>query len=137
MPDGTEPHRVERVERRVVVPAPAYAVWQALTEAEHLSAWFGGAVELDAFPGGQIAVTQGGRRRRGIIVDLEPGRRLAVRWLPAHHPVGFVWEPDPTPPGVSGEVTFTLEPAGGGTALTVVETAPDAVGARPLSRARR
>ena len=71
------------VRRSVVLPARAETVWAALTEAGHLSAWLGGDVELDAFPGGQIVVREDGRLRRGVVVDVEPLRHLEIRWLPA------------------------------------------------------
>lgn len=114
------------VRRSVVLPAPPEAVWAALTEAGHLSAWLGGDVELDACPGGQIAVQEGGRLRRGVIVDLEPLRRLEIRWLPASRRLGFVWGPDDDPAGSGGEVEFRLvaQPGGRTTRLTIVERAP-------------
>jgi uncharacterized protein YndB with AHSA1/START domain len=119
------------VRRSVVLPAPPETVWAALTEAGPLSAWLGGEVELDPFPGGQIVVRDDGRLRRGVIVDLDPLRHLEIRWLPASRRVGFVWGPDPEPAGSSGEVEFLLEPATtGGTRLTVVERPPAALPAR-------
>jgi uncharacterized protein YndB with AHSA1/START domain len=120
------------VRRSVVLPAPVEAVWAALTEAGHLSAWLGGDVELDAFPGGQIAVREDGRLRRGVIVDLDPLRHLEIRWLPSTRRIGFVWGPDEEPADTSGEVEFRLEPAPGrGTRLTVVERPPAPASARP------
>ena len=111
-----------------MLSAPVEAVWAALTEAGHLSAWLGGEIELDAFPGGQIVVREDGRLRRGVIVDLEPLRHLEIRWLPASRRIGFVWGPDDEPAGSSGEVEFHLEPATtGATRLTVVERAPAAL----------
>ena len=116
------------VRRSVVLPVPVETVWAALTEAGRLSAWLGGDVELDAFPGGQIVVREDGRLRRGVIVDLEPLRHLEIRWLPASRRIGFVWGPDDEPAGSSGEVEFHLEPATtGATRLTVVERAPAAL----------
>jgi len=114
------------VRRSVVLPAPPEVVWAALTEAGHLSAWLGGDVELDACPGGQIALQEGGRLRRGVIVDLEPLRRLEIRWLPASPRLGFVWGPDDDPAGSGGEVEFRLLalPGGRTTRLTIVERAP-------------
>ncbi|MGH9038072.1 MAG: SRPBCC domain-containing protein, partial [Acidimicrobiia bacterium] len=74
-----------RVERSVVVPAPRATVWRALVEEGRLSAWFGEDAEVDPFPGGQLVVSEDGRRRRGVVVDIEPGQRLAFRWLPETH----------------------------------------------------
>lgn len=91
-----------RVERSVVVPAPRETVWRAVVEDGHLSAWFGEDAEVDPCPGGQLVVSEDGRRRRGVVVDIEPGHRLAFRWLPETHRVGFVWRPDDVPAGTSG-----------------------------------
>lgn len=114
------------VRRGAVLPAPVEAVWTALTDAEHLSAWLGGEVEIDPVPGGQIAVREDGRLRRGVIVDFEPLRHLEIRWLPTSRRIGFIWGPDEEPAGSAGEVEFFLEPLPEleATVLTVVERAP-------------
>ena len=124
------------VRRSVVLSAPVEAVWAALTEAGPLSAWLGGNVEVEPFPGGQIVVREDGRVRRGVIVDVEPLRHLEIRWLPPSRRVGFVWGPDDEPAGSSGAVEFVLEavPQQGATRLTVVERAPSAAG-RPSALA--
>jgi uncharacterized protein YndB with AHSA1/START domain len=124
---------VGSIRRSAVLAAPVEAVWEALTEAGHLSAWLGGDVDVDPFPGGQIVVSEDGRLRRGVIVDVEPLRRLEIRWLPASRRLGFLWGPDEEPAGSGGGVEFRLEPvdapapAGGTvtlTRLTIVERAP-------------
>jgi uncharacterized protein YndB with AHSA1/START domain len=121
-PDGGE---VGAVRRSVVLPAPVEGVWAALTEAGRLSAWLGGDVELDAFPGGQIVVREDGRLRRGVVVDVEPLRHLEIRWLPASRRLGFLWGPDDEPAGSGGGVEFRLEPVDAmRTRLTVIERAP-------------
>jgi len=125
---GERTGRVETgaVRRSVVLPAPVAAVWGALTDPERLSAWLGGDVDLDPCPGGQIVVEEDGRLRRGVIVDLEPLRRLEIRWLPASRRLGFFWGPDDEPAGSAGGVEFVLEPvpSEGATRLTVIERAP-------------
>jgi len=112
------------VRRSVVLPARAETVWAAITEAGHLSAWLGGDVELDPFPGGQIVVREDGRLRRGVIVDVEPLRRLEIQWLPASRRIGFLWGPDDEPAGAGGALEFQLEPKGDGTLLIVIERPP-------------
>jgi len=113
------------VRRSIVLPASVEAVWTALTGAEHLSAWLGGEVDVDPFPGGQIAVREDGHLRRGVIVDLEPLRRLEICWLPPARRMGFLWRPDDQPAAAGGGVEFLLEPQPiGGTRLTVTERAP-------------
>ena len=102
-------------------------MWSALTEAGHLSAWLGGDVDLEPFPGGQIVVNEDGRLRRGVVVDLEPLRHLEIRWLPVSRKLGFLWGPDDEPAGSGGEVEILLEPvpeSAGCTYLTVIERAP-------------
>jgi uncharacterized protein YndB with AHSA1/START domain len=126
------------VRRSVLLPAPVEAVWAALTEAGQLSAWLGGDVDVEPCPGGQILVSEDGRLRRGVIVDLEPRRHLEIRWLPASRRMGFLWDPDDEPAGSGGAVEFFLEPvpdSPGCTYLTVVERAPAASG-RPAALAR-
>jgi uncharacterized protein YndB with AHSA1/START domain len=125
--DTSEVAELGAVRRRVVLPAPVDAVWAALTDAGQLSAWLGGDVDLDPFPGGQIAFREDGRLRRGVIVDLEPLRHLEIRWLPPSRRMGFVWGPDDEPAASGGEVEFVLEPVPGRVArtrLTVIERAP-------------
>lgn len=113
-----------RVERNVVVPASREAVWRALVADGHLAAWFGDDAEVDPFPGGQLVVSEDGRRRRAVVVDIEPGRRFVFRWLPETHGMGFLWAPDDVPAGTSGEVELTFTAMAGGTLVHVVETAP-------------
>jgi uncharacterized protein YndB with AHSA1/START domain len=112
------------VERSVLVAAPVALVWRALVDGGRLAAWFGDDAEIDAIPGGQLVVTEAGRRRRAVVVDVEPGRRLAFRWLPDTPRLGFLWGPDEVPAGTSGEVELTLTDLVGGTLVQVVETAP-------------
>lgn len=113
--------------RTVRLAAPVETVWAALTEAGRLSAWLGGEVDLEPFPGGQIVLNEDGRLRRGVIVDLEPLRHLEIRWLPASRRMGFLWGPDDGPAGAGGEVEFVLTAVlenAACTYLTVVERAP-------------
>jgi uncharacterized protein YndB with AHSA1/START domain len=115
------------IRRTVLLPAAVETVWAALTEAGRLSAWLGGDVDLDPFPGGQIVVIEDGRLRRGVIVDMEPLRHLEIRWLPAASRMGFVWGPDEGPAGCGGVIEFILARVPEDTArthLTVVERAP-------------
>src|SRR6266576_402963 len=70
--DGSAAPAPGAVRRSVVLPAPLEVVWALVTEADHLSAWLGGEVEVDPCPGGQIVVREDGRLRRGVIVDVEP-----------------------------------------------------------------
>jgi uncharacterized protein YndB with AHSA1/START domain len=123
--EGVAVGEVGSVRRSVLLSAPVETVWAALTDADHLSAWLGGDVDIDPFPGGQIAVREDGRLRRGLIVDLEPLRHLEIRWLPPSRRLGFLWGPDDEPVGSAGGVEFLLAPeTSGRTRLTVTERAP-------------
>jgi uncharacterized protein YndB with AHSA1/START domain len=96
------------IEREIELEAPPAEVWPALTEAERLADWFANEVELDARPGGVgVFRWSNGEERRVVVEDVEPERRLELRW-----------EDD-------GRVELTLEEVDGGTRLLVRETAPD------------
>ena len=105
----------DRIERTVQIAQPPQKVWAALTTAEGLSAWFGNEAEIDLRPGGQARMTWH-----------EDGFTAEMRVERVEEPAvfGFTW-------GIFGlpaddprrtYVEFTLEPAGAGTRLTVVET---------------
>jgi uncharacterized protein YndB with AHSA1/START domain len=104
----------DRIERTVEVPQPPGKVWTALTTAEGLAAWFGHEATIDLRPGGaaQMCWTDGSK----VAMRVERVEEPAV--------FGFTWQlnelsaDDPR----RTYVEFTLEPAGAGTRLTVVET---------------
>jgi uncharacterized protein YndB with AHSA1/START domain len=98
-------------ERSVILPASPDEVWRALTDSDELSRWFGCQVELEATPGGRITVHEADRVRRGLVEDVEPGRRLTVRWLPE---LGSIAR--------RTRVAFVLEAVPEGTKLTVTES---------------
>lgn len=104
----------DRIERSVTLTRPPGEVWQALTTADGLSAWFGEQASIDLRPGGAATLTFAG----GLTVDLriervEEPTVFAYTWQLPDLP-----EDDPR----RTYVEFTLEPAGAGTALRVVET---------------
>jgi uncharacterized protein YndB with AHSA1/START domain len=104
----------DRIERTIEVAQPPAAVWAALTTAEGLGAWFGDRATIDLRPGGaaQVAWTDG------------PTADLRIERVEEPKVFGFTWHvyglPDDDPRRTY--VEFTLEPAGSGTRLTVVET---------------
>jgi uncharacterized protein YndB with AHSA1/START domain len=104
----------DRIERTVEVPHPPGEVWAALTTAEGLGAWFGNEATIDLRPGGAAHMRWAG----GQAVDMR------VERVEEPTVFGFTWrihglpEDDPR----RTYVEFTLEPAGAGTRLTVVET---------------
>ena len=104
----------DRIERTVQVDAPPGKVWAALTTAEGLGAWFGNEAAIDLRPGGAARLSW------------TSGERIDLRVERVEEPTvfGFTWhiyglpEDDPR----RTYVEFTLEPAGSGTRLRVVET---------------
>ncbi|HZC99257.1 MAG TPA: SRPBCC family protein [Actinomycetes bacterium] len=114
----------DRVEREIVVAAPAERLWEVLTRPEHIGRWFEGMdVEVDLRPGGAMVLTSQEFGKFHAVVDkVEPPRLFAYRW--ARHPDTPVTE------GSATRVEFTLAPQGNGTRLRVAEsgfTSTDAV----------
>jgi uncharacterized protein YndB with AHSA1/START domain len=104
----------DRIERTVDIAHSPAKVWAALTTAEGLSAWFGQEASIDLRLGGS------GRMK------WDSGFSVEMRVERVEEPTvfGFTWhifglpEDDPR----RTYVEFTLEPAGAGTRLTVVES---------------
>jgi len=104
----------DRIERTVELAHPPDRVWAALTTAEGLSAWFGEEATIDLRPGGAARM----RWASGFTVSMR------VERVEEPAVFGFTWqlhELDQNDPRRT-YVEFTLEPAGAGTRLTVVET---------------
>jgi uncharacterized protein YndB with AHSA1/START domain len=108
-----------QIEREIVIDAPVSRVWAALTEAEHLGAWFGDdGAEVELYPGGAVVLRW---KEHGVfhsrIERIDPMRSLSMRgsYLPDEEPR----------PGNSTVVEFTLTPEGDGTHLRVVESGFD------------
>jgi uncharacterized protein YndB with AHSA1/START domain len=104
----------DRIERTVEIAHPPARVWAALTTADGLSAWFGKEAKIDLRLGGSAWM----RWDSGHIADMR------VERLEEPTVFGFTWhiyglpEDDPR----RTYVEFTLESAGAGTRLTVVES---------------
>jgi len=104
----------DRIERTVELAHPPAEVWAALTTAEGLGTWFGNEATIDLRPGGSARMRWTG----GPTVELQ------VERVEEPAVFGFTWpiyglpEDDPR----RTYVEFTLEPAGPGTRLTVVES---------------
>ncbi len=104
----------DRIERVVEIGQPPAAVWAAITTAEGLGSWFGEQASIDLRPGGSARMTWSG------------GHTAEMRVERVEEPTafGFTWRMDGLPVDDPRRtyVEFTLEPAGPGTRLTVVET---------------
>lgn len=108
------------VRRTIRIDAPIQAVWQAVTEPEHISRWFG-----------RTALTGAGVGATGTMTfpdyDVIP---LRVEEFDAPHRITYRWNnddalgtlPDEVDEETSTVFTFTLEERDGGTELTVVES---------------
>jgi uncharacterized protein YndB with AHSA1/START domain len=104
----------DRIERTVEIAHPQATVWAALTTAEGLSAWFGNDATIDLRPGGSARM------------KWDSGDTADMRVERVEEPTvfGFTWHIYGLPEGDPRRtyVEFTLEPAGQGTRLTVVES---------------
>jgi uncharacterized protein YndB with AHSA1/START domain len=104
----------DRIERTVEIAHPPARVWAALTTADGLSAWFGQEATIDLRPGGSASMKFGA----------DHVAEMRVERVEEPTVFGFTWHIY----GLSGDdprrtyVEFTLEPAGAGTRLTVVES---------------
>jgi uncharacterized protein YndB with AHSA1/START domain len=123
---------LSRIDRTIEVNAPPDRVWRVLTTAADLAAWFHVAIEGEFAPGAEVWMTSTspgyeGQRFFVRVTEMTPPRRFAWQWHPgAVDPaVDYTREPCTT-------VTFTLEPSGNGTRLSVSET-----GFNEISLARR
>jgi uncharacterized protein YndB with AHSA1/START domain len=103
-----------RIERTVELAHPPGKVWAALTTPEGLASWFGDKAGIDLRPGGEAWMSWTG----GFTVQMR------VERVEEPTVFGFTWQifglPDDDPRRTY--VEFTLEPAGQGTRLTVVES---------------
>ena len=105
------------VERQITIPARVVEVWPAVTNSDELSTWFGADVELEARPGGRGVFRWADGTERAVVVEaVEPGRRLAFRWLP------FQRTPEGEAVSVPAtRVEITLEAVPEGTRVRVLE----------------
>jgi uncharacterized protein YndB with AHSA1/START domain len=104
----------DRIERTIEVAHPPAQVWAALTTAEGLGAWFGNEATIDLRPGGTARMTWA----NGTTVEMRVERVEEPTVFGYTWPIFGLPEEDPR----RTYVEFTLEPAGTGTRLTVVES---------------
>ncbi|GAC1520705.1 MAG: SRPBCC family protein [Chloroflexota bacterium] len=114
----------DRIEKRIILRAPRFRVWQALAEADEFGQWFGVKLASPFVAGQSVTgqVTHPGFEHIPFnltVERMEPGQLLAWRWHVLIDPEGGrVSEPTTL-------VEFHLEDADGGTLLTVVESGFD------------
>lgn len=118
---------LSRIDRTIELNAPPERVWRALTNAAELSAWFQVTIDGDLAPGNDIWMTSVHPAHAGVrfpvrIAEMTRPRRIVWEWHPGEvdpH-ADYSREPRTT-------VTFSLEPSGRGTRLSVSETGFDAI----------
>ena len=104
----------DRIERTMEIAHPPAEVWAALTTAAGLGAWFGQEATIDLRPGGaQVRWTGEGFTADMRVERVEEPAVFGFTW-----PISGLPADDPR----RTYVEFTLEPAGAGTRLTVVES---------------
>lgn len=102
------------------VDLPPEEVWDLVVDDEERAGWFGGETELDPVEGGDALFTEfDGTRRRGLVEEVVPDRRLAWTWWPEDSP------------DQASRVVIELAPLGPGTRVTVTETAATGSFGRP------
>lgn len=127
----------DRIEKSIDIAAPPERVWRALTDFEEFGTWF--RVKLDGpfEPGGLSTgrITHHGYEHlkwEARVVAMEAPSLFAFTW----HPYAVDADKD-----YSGEpptrVEFRLEPAAGGTRLTVTESGFDSIPAERRDEALR
>ena len=104
----------DRIERTLELAHPPAKVWAALTTAEGLAAWFGEEADIDLRPGGAARM----KWASGYSVEMR------VERVEEPAVFGFTWQIEELPEDDPRRtyVEFTLEPAGAGTRLTMVES---------------
>jgi uncharacterized protein YndB with AHSA1/START domain len=125
MPTATT--STDRIEKQITLDAPRSRVWRALTEVDQFNSWFGVSLATPFSPGaevsGQIKVRGYEHMTMTIWIEtMEPERFFSFRWHPYAVEPDFDYSAEPTT-----LVSFTLEDAGAGTRLTIVESGFDAI----------
>ena len=117
----------DRIEKQITLDAPRSRVWRALTEVKQFNAWFGVSLATPFAPGAEVSGRLAIRGYEHVtltiwIATMEPDRFFSFRWHPYAIEPGVDYSAEPTT-----LVSFTLEDAGAGTRLTIVESGFDAI----------
>jgi uncharacterized protein YndB with AHSA1/START domain len=124
---ATTPISNDRIEKEVTLDAPRSRVWRALTDVAQFGAWFGVNLASPFAPGAEVTGTLANPKYAHITMHLwietiDPERYFSFRWHPYAIEEGVDYSAEPTT-----LVSFTLEDAGHGTKLTIVESGFDAI----------
>lgn len=126
----------DKIVRTTLIEAPVERVWRALANAKDFSEWFGMALDREIAPNTKIWCTfpkypQFGDLKQPMVVErVEPNRLLTFRWHPYAIEKGRDYEAEPMT-----LVELALEPAPGGTKLTVTESGFDQIPADRRAKA--
>ena len=74
----------DRIERTMTFHVPRELVWDAITQPESISKWFGDDTELELTPGGEAVFRWGEIEVRATVDTVEPPSRFSYRWEPSH-----------------------------------------------------
>lgn len=118
---------MSRIDRSIELNAPPERVWRALTNADELAAWFQVRIEGDLAPGNEVWMTSVHPDHAGVrfvvrIAEMTKPRRVVWEWHPGEVDPGVDYSREPRT-----TVTFSLEPSGRGTRLSLSETGFDAI----------
>jgi len=132
----------DRNEKELFLRAPQDKVWRSISDAREFGNWFGMEFDSDFVPGAQITgrikptkadpgVAEMQKKYAGapvaFVVDrIEPKTFFSYRWHPFAIDATIDYSKEPMT-----LVTFTLEPADGGTKLRIVESGFDSI---PIER---
>lgn len=125
MPTTTQ--STDRIEKQLTLDAPRSRVWRALTEVKQFNAWFGVSLVTPFAHGaevsGQINIRGYEHMTMTIWIEtMDADRFFSFRWHPYAIEPEVDYSAEPTT-----LVSFTLEDAGAGTRLTIVESGFDAI----------
>jgi uncharacterized protein YndB with AHSA1/START domain len=117
----------DRIEKQVTLDAPRSRVWRALTDVKEFNAWFGVSLATPFAPGAEVSGQLSSRNYEHVtltiwIETMDSPRFFSFRWHPYAIESGVDYSAEPTT-----LVSFTLEDAGSGTQLTIVESGFDAI----------
>lgn len=100
----------DTVRRETILPADTEELWEALTDPESLSQWFGDIIDWEMTPGAAIRVRDAeGNEQSGVIENVVSEHRLQFRWWPVGRD------------GEASVVTYVLEPDAAGSRLVITE----------------
>ena len=101
----------DEVRKELEIDAPRERVWRAVTEPDELLGWFPThGAEVDLRPGGLVRFRWEHDADEGVVVEVEPPRRLVFDWRPERSGRPYT------------RVTITLEGIGERTRIVLVES---------------